>query len=312
MSISRRARVRGALFGLATGDALGAPVEFRRPGTFEPVTAMTGGGLFGLKPGQWTDDTSMALCLAESLIHRRKLDLRDQMERYLRWWRMGHLSSTGACFDVGETTRVALSQFIITNNPVSGPTHLRSAGNGSMMRLAPVPLFFAADPERAIEASAESSRTTHGAAVAIDACRLLGAILVGAVTGAGKDEILSPGYCPVPGYWDRLPLAPEIDAISKGSYRDKPAAQIRGSGYAAESLEAALWAFASTDDFRDGCLRAVNLGDDADTTAAVFGQIAGTHYGEDGIPTEWRGMLAMRELIAEYADRLTELAEAGG
>jgi ADP-ribosyl-[dinitrogen reductase] hydrolase len=310
MPVAAQTRVRGALLGLAAGDAVGASVEFRRPGTFPPVADMVGGGPFGLKPGQWTDDTSMALCLAESLIRKRKLDLRDQIERYVRWWRVGHLSSTGNCFDIGETTRAALSQFIVTNNPVSGPTHARSAGNGSIMRLAPVPLFFAHDPAEAIEASGVSSTTTHGAPVAIDACRLLGAIIVGIVLGDAKEEVLSPGYAPVSGYWQRLPLVPEIAAISEGSFRTKERSHIRGSGYAAESLEAAIWAFASSDDFRTGCLLAVNLGDDADTTAAVYGQVAGAYYGEDGIPAEWRERLAMRELLEEYADRLVEASQS--
>jgi ADP-ribosyl-[dinitrogen reductase] hydrolase len=310
MPVSAQSRTRGALLGLAAGDAVGASVEFRRPGTFPPVTDMVGGGIFGLKPGQWTDDTSMALCLAESLIKKRKLDLRDQIERYVRWWRVGHLSSTGSCFDIGETTRAALSQFIVTNNPVSGPTHARSAGNGSIMRLAPVPLFFAGDPQMAIEASGVSSTTTHGAPVAIDACKLLGAILVGIALGDSREEVLSPGYAPVRGYWERSPLVPEIAAISEGSFRTKDRSQIRGSGYAAESLEAALWAFASSEDFRTGCLLAVNLGDDADTTAAVYGQIAGAYYGEDGIPEQWREKLAMRELLEEYADRLVESSQS--
>jgi ADP-ribosyl-[dinitrogen reductase] hydrolase len=309
MPLSLRERVRGALLGLATGDALGVPLEFRRPGTFAPISSMVGGGLFGLKPGEWTDDTSMALCLVESLIHRRKMDLRDQIERYVRWWRMGHLSSTGSCFDIGETIRAALSQFIITENPVSGPTHRRSAGNGSIMRLAPVPLFFSDDPEEAIEASAASSTTTHGAPVAVHACRLFGALIAGAAAGHSKEELLAPGYSPVAGYWERAPLVEEIAEISSGSYREKPASQIRGSGYAAESLEAALWAFHASDDFREGCLKAVNLGDDADTTGAIFGQLAGAYYGADAIPADWLEKLARRELLEDYADRLVRTIE---
>ena len=302
-----RYRVRGALVGLAVGDAVGTTVEFRRPGTFAPVTGMAGGGPFDLAPGEWTDDTSMALCLAESLIERGGMDAADQMRRYVRWWRDGHLSSTGRCFDIGNTTRGALAAFERTGDPLSGPTAPDTAGNGSLMRLAPVAMFFAGRPAQVIAAAAESSRTTHGAVVAIDACRYLAALLVGAFSGVDKEALLSPGFSPVPGYWGAHPLCPEIAAVADGSFRRKAPPEIRGTGYAAESLEAALWAFATTDSFRDGCLRAVNLGDDADTTGAVYGQLAGAFYGERGIPLEWRAKLALWPVLDEYAERLYDL-----
>jgi ADP-ribosylglycohydrolase len=141
-----RDRYRGCLLGLAVGDALGTTLEFKPPGTFEPITDMMGGGPFGLLPGQWTDDTSMALCLAESLIACRGFDPVDQLTRYCRWYREGHLSSTGRCFDIGNTVRAAVERFGRTGEPYPGPTDPRSAGNGSLMRLAPVPLFFAEHP----------------------------------------------------------------------------------------------------------------------------------------------------------------------
>jgi ADP-ribosylglycohydrolase len=164
-------RYRGCLLGLATGDAVGTTLEFEPPGTFTPIQDMVGGGPFGLQPGQWTDDTSMALCLAESLIEQNGFDPTDQLERYLQWYRVGHLSSTGQCFDIGNTVYSALMQFERTGEPYCGSTNPRSAGNGSLMRLAPTPLFFARNPKEAIEMSAESSRTTHGAETAVDACR---------------------------------------------------------------------------------------------------------------------------------------------
>ena len=287
---------------------MGTAVEFRAPGTFAPVTAMTGGGAFGLLAGQWTDDTSMALCLAESLVARGAMDARDQMERYVRWYRHGHLSSTGTCFDIGVTTRAALMRFERTGDPVAGSTASNSAGNGSIMRLAPVAIAHASHPSRAVEACAESSITTHGATVAVDACRYLGAIIVGALRGAGREELMSPRYAPEPGCWDAAPLNPAIDEVAGGSYTTREPPDIRGSGYAAHSLEAALWAFHRSRDFRDGCLLAVNLGDDADTTAAVFGQIGGAYYGESGIPPEWREPLALRPSIEGLADALCALS----
>ena len=306
--MDRRGRYRGALLGLAAGDAVGTTVEFASPGAFPPVTDMVGGGPFGLKPGQWTDDTSMALCLAESLVERRGFDPVDQLERYCRWYREGYLSSTRQCFDIGNTTRAALAQFERTHEPYCGSTDPRAAGNGSIMRLAPVPLCFARDPREAIERSDESSRTTHAAATAVDACRYLGALLVGAVNGVSKEELLAPRYTPVPGYWAERPLVPEIDAVAAGSFREREPPAIRGRGYVVASLEAALWAFDRGATFEEGCLLAVNLGEDADTTAAVYGQLAGAHYGEAGIPEAWRAKLALREAIEGYADRLLDLS----
>ncbi len=301
-------RYRGALLGLAAGDALGTTIEFCPPGTFAPVEDITGGGPFGLEPGQWTDDTSMALCLAESLIASRGFDPTDQLERYVRWWRQGHLSATGACFDIGNTIRSALARFERTGNAFPGSTDPGSAGNGSIMRLAPVPLFYAAHPGEAIERAADSSRTTHGAPTCVDACRYLAALIVGAVRGASKEELLSPRYCPLPGYWQGHPLVGEIDEVAAGSFRQRRPPEIRGSGYVVRSLEAALWAFHNSGSFREGCLLAVNLGDDADTTGAVYGQLAGAYYGEEGILEEWRAKVAQRALIETMADKLYALS----
>ena len=303
-----RDRMRGALIGLAVGDAVGTTVEFSRPGTFTPVTDMVGGGPFGLEPGQWTDDTSMALCLADSVIACRGFVARDQMERYLRWSNEGYLSSTDRCFDIGNTVRAALWQYRKTNDPFAGSTDEQSAGNGSLMRLAPIPIFYFGAHGDAIAMAAESSRTTHGTTVAVDACRYLAALITGALGGATKEEILSAHYCTVLGYWDDRPLHPIIAAIADGSFKRKMPPEIRGTGYVAESLEAALWAFDRSDDFRTGCLLAVNLGDDADTTAAIFGQLAGAYYGESAIPREWRERLARKPLLDGIAESLFQHA----
>ena len=234
---------------------------------------MIGGGPFRLQPGQWTDDTSLALCLAESLLACGGFDPVDQMRRYVRWWREGYLSSTGACFDIGTTTRTALAAFERTGQPYCGPTDPDQAGNGSLMRLGPVPLFFARQPAAALAKAADSSRTTHGAQTAVDACRYLAGLIVGALQGMSKDQLSAPGFSPVPGLWEHQPLSPEVNEIAQGSFRRRNPPEIRGSGYVVHTLEAALWAFHHGDDYRDGCLRVVNLGDDADTTGAVFGPI---------------------------------------
>ncbi len=302
-------RFQGCLLGLATGDALGSPVQFMPPGSFEPIEEMIGGGHFNTEAGQWTDDTSMALCLAESLIEKHGFYPLDQMERYLKWLHQGHLSSIGHAFDIGLTVMGSLQEFEETREPYCGPEDPMTAGNGSIMRLAPVPMFFANDPAKAIEMSAASSKTTHGAKTAVDACRYLGGLIFGALGGVDKDELLSVRYCPAPGTWDKDPLAPEIDEVAAGSFKEKEPPEIEGSGYVVRSLEAALWAFHRSDSFKEGCLLAVNLGDDADTTAAVYGQLAGAYYGPEAIPEDWRSKVALRDLIQSFADELYQLSQ---
>ena len=303
--VPRIARYRGALLGLAVCDALGTTLEFASPGTFTPVTEVTGGGPFHLQAGQWTDDTSMALCLAESLIACSGFDARDQMERYVRWWRHGHWSSTGHCFDIGNTIRAALSRFESTGDPFSGSTDPRAAGNGSLMRLAPVALWWARNEVQAVHDAARSSRTTHGAPTCIDACRYFAALLCGALRGCSKEELLAPEF------WRHGPLVSRIEDIRHGSYLQKAPPAIRGTGYVVESLEAVLWAFAKSTDFEHGALLAVNLGDDADTTGAIYGQIAGAYYGEEAIPARWRALLHRGDEIGRIAEQLEAAKNPG-
>ncbi|HJH28770.1 MAG TPA: ADP-ribosylglycohydrolase family protein [Methanosarcinaceae archaeon] len=300
-------RYRGSLLGLAVGDALGAPLESKPPSTFKPIENMTGGGMFNLSVGQWTDDTSLALCLAESLIKTKRFDPLDQMKRYLKWYKEGHLSSTGKCFGIGSNTLQSLQQFEKTGKLSDIPTNSNATTNGSLMRLAPVPLAFSSDLVRAIERSKDSSKTTHGAQDAVDSCGYMGALIVGALNGFPKAELLSDHYCPVKGYWKEHPLSPPVDEVAAGSFKVKEPPQIKGAQYVVRSLEAAIWAFYKTDSFKEGCLLAVNLGDDADTTGAIYGQLAGAYYGEQGIPTQWLDELAYRELIGVYAEQLMEI-----
>lgn len=309
--ITTQDRFRGCLVGLAVGDAVGTTLEFRKPGTFEPISDMVGGGPFGLRPGYWTDDTSMALCLAESLITHKSMNHRDQMGRYANWYRHGYLSSTGECFDIGNTIHGALMQFLETDDPRAGSTDPFSAGNGSLMRLAPVPMFFAADPIQAVEMCAESSVTTHKTLVCLDACRYFGGLIVGALAGKSKEELLSERYRPMGEQWEEYELIEPIHNVAQGSFKQRNPPDIAGTGYVVRSMEAALWAFYKSDNFRDGCLLAANLGDDADTTAAIYGQLAGAFYGYSGIPEDWRIKLKMHTEIVGMADALWELSGVG-
>jgi ADP-ribosylglycohydrolase len=305
-------RYRGSLLGLAVGDALGTTLEFKAPGTFKPITDMIGGGPFGLKPGQWTDDTSMALCLAESLIEKRGFDPKDQMDRYCRWWKEGYLSSTGTCFDIGITIRKSLESYLRSGEPFAGSTDPFTAGNGSLMRLAPVPLAFRQNVALAIHNAGESSRTTHAAPTAVAACRYFAGLLLGALDGRSKEQLLSPFFYPGVDrdHWHRQPLPGEIAEIANGSFKLREPPEIKGNGFVVRSLEAALWAFHHSDSFKEGALRAVNLGDDADTTGAIYGQLAGAYYGVNATPQDWIERLALRELISEKAAALFDFSNA--
>jgi ADP-ribosyl-[dinitrogen reductase] hydrolase len=304
-------RYHGCLLGLACGDALGTTLEFKPPGSFIPIVDMVGGGPFNLSAGQWTDDTSMALCLAKSLINCQGFDPIDQLKRYLRWYREGYLSSTGRCFDIGNTISDALLRFEISTRPYSGSTDPYSAGNGSLMRLAPVPMFYAGDVNAAIEKAALSSRTTHGARTAIDACRYFGGLLVGALNGLQKEEILSLHFITSIINFVADPLTNEIQEIAEGSFKRRHPPDIKGTGYVVQSLESSLWAFYNTDSFQEGCLAAVNLGDDADTTGAIYGQLAGAYYGLNNIPESWLARITFRDKIYSLAEQLYKLSQLG-
>src|SRR5829696_3799469 len=293
-------RFRGCLLGLAVGDAVGTTVEFKSRGSFPPVTDMVGSGPFQLKPGQWTDDTSMALCLGISLLSKPGFDPIDQMDQYCDWYKSGYLSSTGDCFDIGNTVRQALEKYKETGNPFSGSTSPNAAGNGSLMRLAPIPMYYFSDLEKTLHFAGESSRTTHGAQECIESCQLFAEMLFRALSGLSKDEILFNTTIRI--------SSSKIQDIASGNYRQKSMDQITGTGYVVESLEAALWCFYRTETFKAAILQAANLGDDADTTAAICGQIAGAYYGLDGIPAPWRERLAKNAEIGQLADRLFDHA----
>jgi ADP-ribosylglycohydrolase len=304
-------RQRGCLLGLAVGDALGAAVEFRPPGSFEPVGGYRGGGPHRLAPGEWTDDTSMALALAGSIADAG-WDLNDQSQRYVRWWREGEYSVTGECFDIGITTSRSLARFEQSQDALtSGDRSEDASGNGSIMRLAPVAIHFADllsagghadDRSRArvgelARLAAESSLPTHASEQCLSACRFLAIVLAGLIEGVPRERALAADWEPFRQLEKLHPLHPAISEVAQGSYCCRHPPEIQSSGYVVKSLEAALWAFHDATDFREAVLKAVNLGDDADTTGAVCGQLAGAYWGESGIPDEWLAGLARREMI---------------
>jgi len=170
-------------------------------------------------------------------------------------------------------------------------------------------MAFASQPERAVELAGESSRATHGARTCVDACHYFGGLIVGALEGRPKEELLAPRFSPVDGYLSAHPMDPLIDEVAAGSFKRREPPEIVGSGWVVRSLEAAFYAFASTSSFEEGALRAVNLGNDADTTGAIYGQIAGAYYGAEAIPARWRTVIAYRKEIETIADRLMAMAD---
>lgn len=282
-----RNRKIGCFYGLAIGDALGAAVEFRRPGEFAEVKSYRGFGPHGLLPGQWTDDTSMALALADSVA--KGWDLKSQLENYALWFETGKYSVNDRCFDIGSTTRSALYEFI-DNGRLISDDNPELSGNGSIMRLAPVPIKYAGDPE-IIKYLAESSQTTHASDQCVSACIALGLILEGLIEGKSKELVLDREFV-------SEKLNSLVDKVVQGSY--KLGIDIRGSGWVVKSLEASLWAFYTSSSFEETVLKAVNLGDDADTTGAIAGQLAGAYYGFDKIPQYLIDGLDRKEMIETY------------
>ena len=293
-----RDRAVGALIGLAVGDAVGTTLEFHPRDSYEPLTEMIGGGPFCLAPGEGTDDTSMALALADSLLADPNLDPDDLMTRFVAWRDNGKYSCVSECFDIGRTTSDALDWWEQTGDPLAGSTSPKSAGNGSLMRLAPVALVHWQNRPRLADVAARQSRTTHAAPEAVSACIAFANVLADAIAGMPKDEVLRAR---------RDDYAGEIAAIMVGQWRGQPRSAIKSTGYVADSLEASLWSVDQTDDFRSAVLLAANLGGDADTTAAITGQLAGALYGVSGIPSDWLSKLAWREQIIAFAEGLADL-----
>lgn len=296
-----RDRAVGALIGLAVGDAVGTTLEFLSRDRAH-VKDMIGGGPFRLRAGEWTDDTSMALCLAETLLEKGDADTICFRNKLLEWYQHGYNSSNGICFDIGNTTRFALEQYLTVGPGWSGNTAPEAAGNASIIRLAPVSIFFRNSIKKAFYEAKKQSIATHGAAEAINSAQYLSYLLVLMINGRNKEFTFAPHI---------MPLQPRVMIVNAGEYKQKTRDQIRSSGYVIDTLEAAMWSVWNTDNFRDAILLAANLADDADSVAATAGQIAGALYGYSGIPLEWRNKLVQHERITKIAGELFERAPEG-
>ena len=297
-------RFHGALNGLAIGDALAAATQARSPGSFAPLTDLVGGGPFELPRGAWSDDTAVALCLADSLLTRGKFDARDQMQRYGRWQVEGYLSATGQCLGITASMARALTLAKWQRKLFCGSHDPAQLDAEPLSRVAPAVMFFYASPAAAVLQACEAARTTCQAPVVLECCRVFAALLHGALAGRSKADI----FRPEPSVLDISRLRPAVAALTV-ELSAPPAGP--ASGDVLGVLWAALWAFRSTPSFREGALAAANLGGAADVVTAVYGQLAGAHYGDSAIPAAWRASLVHADLINGFAERLLARALLG-
>ncbi|EJD00432.1 ADP-ribosylglycohydrolase [Fomitiporia mediterranea MF3/22] len=329
-----RSHLKGALYGLAVGDALGAPYEFRTRGNYAVSGMMEASFTFTLpdgrpmEPGTWTDDTSTALCLAESLNEKGKLEWEDVAKKLVKWYEEGYMSAVGYCFDIGNATREALgiySSAIKSGNnfTLSGSSNPYSSGNGSLMRLSPVPVFYQSNPREALAMSDMQSRITHASHMCLESCRLATAQFLGFFALARnssntstlsleeaeerKEMVLSADYLPAGVTSDELSFATEeVKALRAGTWKTKSVKQIKTSGFVIHSHEAALWALWNSKSFEEGMLLLLPLGSDVDTVCAIYGQLAGALYGIEAIPERWLNALQRKDVLERVFDTLVE------
>ncbi|OOF81278.1 ADP-ribosylglycohydrolase [Rodentibacter ratti] len=298
MMFSIEDRALGGFLGLACGDALGSVVEFCPRGSFKALDDMRSGGKFRLPKGHWTDDTSMAICLAESLTAKPDFDPMDQMNRYYEWASTGKNSSLPYTFGIGKQVAFMLGEFKKTGNPYTHRTDSKYSGNGSLMRLMPVILRYHRSPEDVFKYTELSSKTTHATAEAIQSCLYFSKLILRIFQGLPKEQLFKNE--------DALQFD-KLTEICLGGFKNKKSDDVGSVGYVIDSLEVALWAFWNTDNFRDAVLMAANLGDDADSNASICGQIAGAYYGVTNIPKNWLDCLYRKEDIENLTLQLLKM-----
>ncbi len=284
-------KAKGAFYGCLVGDALGAPVEFKWRGTFPEVREMLPCRHFDLEAGSFTDDGSLMLCLAAALIHTEGVhDPHVVLSHYLEWYRDGYMSVTGECFDIGRTTERALLDFEALGLLEAETKGTHEAGNGSLMRIVPIPLLFGYDETLTWNMAIDESKTTHACEVATWCCAVWSSLIRMALLGKTKTDFAQ--------YLTNLVYVPDdCKHFQSLKFLQKSRNEIRSGGYVVESMESALWALFSTDSFEEGLVAIVNLGGDADTNGAIFGSLAGALYGYDAIPSRWLHALQKKEMV---------------
>ncbi len=289
MRFKNTEHLKSAMLGLIVADALGVPYEFKKRDTFE-VKGMTGNGTHNQPAGTWSDDSSMALATLDSFIKCEKIDFDDVMERFVSWFDGGEYCPYGVCFDVGHTTLTAIGKYKNGYSAIRcGGRGFRDNGNGSLMRILPIAFV-----EHAVQDIFDLSSLTHAHEISLMSCRLYVQLAENLMNGMSKEEAITHLTCCID----------ECENIPK--MKHYPRESIKSSGYVIDSFEAAVWSFVNSESYSDCVIRAVELGEDTDTVAAIAGGLAGVYYGiggEKGIPEEWIDTLARKDWIMEMLDK---------
>jgi ADP-ribosyl-[dinitrogen reductase] hydrolase len=291
-----RDRARGAMLGLAIGEAVGLGVDGFPRDSFREFSDMRGGGKVGLNAGEWAADTATALALLDSLRFRNGFDEIDFMERLLEWRDEGIYSCTGTCVGMDKSTGEALATYSETQNPIAEDRGGK-ASNGSLVRIAPLAIRYWNDRRQLRDVAARQSRTTHPAAEAVDACVAFAELLADAISGCVRSDVLGSR---------ELAHSSSVRWIMAGSWKGKQRGEIASDAYVMNSLEAALWCVDRTWTYEDAVLMAAHLGEDAGTIAALTGQLAGALYGVRSIPSDWLKRLAWCDRLIDGVDALFE------
>lgn len=283
-------RAQGSVIGLAVGDAIGTTLEFSKRDSYDHLTDMVGGGPFDLAIGEWTDDTSMALCLGHSLLCNHRLSESDLLNRFYRWYTQGYMSSNGVCFDIGITTVEALNEWASTGSVVNCRNSSQS-GNGSIMRLSPAVVAHHSNRACALDVAVRQSMTTHSSCECLSSVELLTHYLFDLYQGHDRLQHRD--------HW-----SPKVQAVANQDYETLSRDLVSSSGYVVHTLEASIWCVHHSQSFEQAVLMAANLGNDSDTVAAVTGQIAGAKWGASAIPKKWVDRLSHCDIIVDMAQKL--------
>ena len=295
------------ILGVAVGDALGVPVEFKKRGTFL-VTGMQGYGTHNQPPGTWSDDTSLTLALADSFL-TDDVNLEGIARRFTEWYDNAAYTPHGKVFDIGNATAKAIERLKKGVAPEqAGGAGERDNGNGSLMRIAPLAFYMYAirKPEERFRIVKEVSSLTHAHEWSVAACYIYVEMLNKLRMGRKKKEAyteLREDFARGVSFISKATLAKFV-RILENDISALPEEDIRSSGFVIDTLEAAFWCILTTDNYKDAVLKAVNLGDDTDTTGAVTGALAGLAYGLEGIPQEWREQLAAYDEVRRIAVKM--------
>lgn len=302
-------RFAGAMLGLAVAEAVAAASHGLARGEFAQVTGMAGGGPAKLPRGAWGDDTAMALCLADSLLSKADFDPRDQVARYQRWQTQGYLAATGQCVGIEPNTARALGAARWRRQMFAGSHDPQQLDPEPLGRIAPVLLYFHADPAQALTRAVEAARTVNQAPLVLAALRCAAIVLQRTLAGMDRSSLLALDRKAI-----GVPAGPDaarLEQIVDGRFRSMRDEDLRPSGDVLDILECALWALWRARDFRDAVLTAANLGGRSDVIGALVGQIAGARFGAAAIPADWLAELAMRDAIAGFGDRIFAAAQVG-